>query len=350
MQIGIIGLPNVGKSTLFRTLTKKQVEISNYPFCTIDPNVGVVAVPDQRLFKIAKLLPQAQVLPAHIEFVDIAGLVRNAHQGEGLGNQFLAQIREVNALVHVVRGFLDPNIQNTEKGINPKRDIEIINHEILMADLETVRKRLEKTNPLARSGDKSQIQELELLTKLEHALLQGKLVKDLRLSAQGQKILDDLFLLTQKPTIYLLNTDEKQPLERPKYIDLALPLRLELEIAELPTREQAVYCQELGLAQEGINALITEGFQILKLITFYTFKGGKQLRAWPISQGISAPQAAGIIHSDFEAGFIKAEVINWRKLLKAGSWQTARERGWLKTKGKNYVVQDGDIAEFKFKL
>ena len=347
MQIGIIGLPNVGKSTLFQILTKKQVAISNYPFCTIDPNVGVVKVPDSRLKKIAKLVPGIRVLPAQVEFSDIAGLVRNAHKGEGLGNQFLARIREVDAIIHVVRGFSDPNIQNTEKNINPERDIKIINSELALADLAAVQKRIEKTR---RAGeDKEKIKELEFLKKLEKYLKKRDLIKDKKFNKEEERIIHSLSLLTSKPTIQLLNCDEnRRPEENPK-IDLALPLRLELEISELPAKEQKEYRDELNLKETGINKLIRSSFKILDLITFYTIKGTKQLRAWPVPSGILAPKAAGRVHTDFEQGFIKAEVANWQELIVAGSWVKAHDLGLIKTKGKDYIVRDGDVIEFKFK-
>jgi hypothetical protein len=361
-SIGIIGLPNVGKSTLFKALTKQSVDISNYPFCTIDPNVGVVAVPDERLEAIAQVVQPEKITPTVIEFVDIAGLVKNAHQGEGLGNQFLARIREVDALCHIVRAFANEKIAHVEGQINPQRDIEIINTELIMKDLETVNKRLEKTKKQARSGDKKLAQELEVLNKIKKILEQGKLIISEQRTINNEQLIKELGLLTAKPMIYVLNStghSEQSEESRGKNSQstesfvasvpqddnpsLSLDLKSEAELSELTPEE----IQELELLPSQLDQLIKTCYQALNLITFYTITGGQEARAWTLKNGSKAPQAGGVVHSDFEEKFIRAEVINWQKLIEAGSWQTAREKGLLRTEGKEYLVQDGDVIEFK---
>jgi len=326
-SIGIVGLPNVGKSTLFKALTKQSVDISNYPFCTIDPNVGVVAVPDQQLEAIAKIVKPKKVTPTVIEFVDIAGLVKNAHQGEGLGNQFLARIREVDAVCQVVRVFVNEKIAHVEGQPEPQRDIEIVNTELIMKDLETVNKRLEKAYKQTKSD------ELKTLNKIKETLEQGKL-------APPETILE-LQLLTTKSVIYVFNIsdgDEKIP-----FSGIALNLKSESELSELSAEEQ----KELELSPSQLDQLINACYQTLDLITFYTITGGQETRAWTLKNGLKVPQAGGVVHSDFEEKFIRAEVINWQKLIETGSWSIAREKGTLQTEGKEYVVQDGDVIEFK---
>ena len=332
-SIGIIGLPNVGKSTLFKALTKQSVDISNYPFCTIDPNVGVVAVPDERLKKIAKIIKPKKITPTVIEFVDIAGLVKNAHQGEGLGNQFLAHIREVDAICQVVRVFINEKIAHVEGQPDPQRDIEIVNTELIMKDLETIDKHLKKVRKQAKS-DELETFELETLNKIKETLEQGKLPAD-------QPSLKELCLLTAKPIIYVFNvsgSDEKGPTS-----GISLDLRLESELTELSEEEQ----KELELLPSQLDQLIKACYQTLDLITFYTITGGQETRAWTLKNGLKVPQAGKVVHSDFEEKFIRAEVINWQKLVEAGTWSIAREKGILRTEGKEYIVEDGDVIEFK---
>jgi len=333
-SIGIVGLPNVGKSTLFKALTKQSVDISNYPFCTINPNVGVVAVPDKRLDEIAKIIKPKKVTPTVIEFVDIAGLVKGAHQGEGLGNQFLSHIRQVDAICQVVRNFTNGKITHVEGEINPQRDIEIINTELTMKDLETVSKRLGKT--------KKQAQELEALNQIKQILEQGKLIKDQKEILTNQKLIQELGFLTAKPTIYLFNTISDKP-PKSNHHAISLDLKTESDISELSSEE----IEEIGFASSKLDELIKASYQALNLITFYTITGGQETRAWTLKKGYRAPQAGGVVHSDFEDNFIKAEVINWQKLVDSKTWQAAREKGFIRTEGKEYLVSDGDVIEFK---
>jgi GTP-binding protein YchF len=345
-SIGIIGLPNVGKSTLFKALTKQAVDISNYPFCTIDPNVGIVKVPDERLKKIAQIIKPPKVTPTVIEFVDIAGLVKNAHQGEGLGNQFLARIREVDAICQIVRDFVNEKITHVEGEVNPQRDIEIINTELIMKDLETVNKRLEKTKKQSRTGDKKTAQEMEILDEIKKCLAQGKLILENQ-NPSMQPLLKELQLLTAKPMIYVFNVGNEAAEatvnvgHRVSHIDLNL--KSESELTELSKEEQ----KELELPSSQLDKLIKTCYQALDLITFYTITGGQEARAWTLKKDSTAPQAGGVVHSDFEEKFIRAEIINWQELIKAGNWQIAREKGLLRTEGKEYLVQDGDVIEFR---
>jgi len=362
-SIGIIGLPNVGKSTLFKALTKQSVDISNYPFCTIDPNIGVVAVPDQRLEKIAAVVKPKKVTPTVIEFVDIAGLVRKAHQGEGLGNQFLARIREVDAICQVVRVFKNEKITHVEGRPDPQRDIEIINTELLMKDLETVDKHLEKVRKQAKSDDKKSVEELAILNKIKEALSQEKtLIRQPEIMV-NQSLIKELGLLTAKPVIYVFNVSQDHStrptaslrdygLNEQKDYGLSeqseskatvFDLKTEAELSELTSEE----IQELELPSSQLDKLIKTCYQALDLITFYTITGGQETRAWTLRKGLSVPQAGGVVHSDFEEKFIRAEVINWQKLVEADSWASARERGLVRTEGKEYIVQDGDVIEFK---
>lgn len=353
-SIGIVGLPNVGKSTLFKALTKKQVDISNYPFCTIEPNVGVVAVPDERLQKIAEIVKPEKVTPTIIEFVDIAGLVKNAHQGEGLGNQFLAQIREVKVILQVARAFEDEKVAHLEGKPDPLRDIEIVNLELIMKDLETIEKRLEKIKKEAKSGDKKMLEMLEMLKMLEDWLRQGKLIneqpsirenKDYRLKPE----LRELQLLTAKPMIYVLNQktgsgNQISGMVKKTYPSIIeLDLKLEEELSELTPQE----IKELELSSSKLDQLILFCYNVLNLITFYTVAGGKEVRAWTVKKNTPIKEAAGQVHTDFQERFIKAEVVNWQKLIEAGSWPNAREKGWIRTEGKEYLVQDGDVIEIK---
>lgn len=333
LSLGIIGLPNVGKSTLFKALTKQEVNIANYPFTTIDPNVAVVPVEDERLEKVAALSHPEKILPAVIEFVDIAGLVKGANKGEGLGNQFLAQIRETNAIIQVVRCFENSDVAHLEGNINPLRDIDIINTELILKDLETIQKRKEKIKREVQSGNKELKSEFNLLEKIEKILNSGKLlVSELSEQEINDPILKNLFLLTAKKQIYLLNGPQQSiSSELIKKIE---SLKSEFFVANLSQNPQ-------------LTPLIKKAYQTLNLITFFTIVGEKEARAWALKKGTSMIEAAGIIHSDFQEKFIKAEVINWQKLLEAGGWHKAREKGWIATVGKDYLVQDGDVVVIK---
>jgi len=346
-SVGIIGLPNVGKSTLFKALTLQEVDISNYPFCTIDPNVGVVQVPDERLDKIAEMVKPQKKTPTIIEFVDIAGLVKGAHKGEGLGNQFLAHIREVDAIVHVVRSFEAADIKHIEDTLDVQRDIDIVNTELMMKDLETLEKHWEKVSSEAKNLDNKQAKkEFEVLTKIKKSLNEGKLISQLDLNEKEKELIKHLGFLTLKPVIYLINSRETdKELEMLKSLPdntIPLDLKLELEISELSSDELG----ELKLKPR-IDVLIRTCYKILDLITFYTIKGGEETRAWTAKQGTLAPKAGGIVHTDFEEKFIRAEVINYHELVEYGSWHQTRTKGLIRTEGKNYVVKDGDIIEFK---
>lgn len=357
LSVGIVGLPNVGKSTLFKTITKKQVDISNYPFCTIEPNVGVVAVPDERLEKLAIFSNSKKIVPATIQFVDIAGLVRNANKGEGLGNQFLAHIKEVDMICEVVRVFNNGDIIHVEGKIDPKSDIEIINYELILKDLDVVEKHLEKTKKEAKSGDKEKIKRAELLEQMKNELQKSALLYSLSKNEEFESIraiAQELGLLTIKPILFLFNGEKNsQNLDHIKnlrkelsFIEhfVLMDVKLEAEITELSEEEK----KELGYegSESSLDLLIKSCYNLLNLITFLT-TGEDETRAWTIEARCSAPQAAGKIHSDFEKQFIRAEVIYWRNLLDAGSLIKAKEKGLIKTEGKEYLVKDGDVIEFK---
>lgn len=330
MKAGIIGLPNVGKSTLFHLLTKQKVTIANYPFATIDPNVGVTLVPDERVEKLAQMSNSAKTIPAVIEFYDIAGLVKGSYKGEGLGNQFLSHIREVQAIIHVVRLFKAPDILHVEHEVNPIRDIDIINTELILKDLETVSKRREKLEGEARTGKAEAVHNLAILKRVEDAFNNQALASGLGENILSEPTIKELFLLTAKPQIYLLNGNEEEILD------------------ELKTRLASLSDYIVADLNEGkgVSNLIGKAYGVLGLISFLT-TGEDETRAWTIKKGVKAPEAAGVIHTDFEKRFIRAEVIGWEKLLEAGSWQKARQKGWLRVEGKQYEVQDGDVIEFK---
>ena len=365
MKLGIVGLPNVGKSTLFNSLTKAGAESANYPFCTIDPNVGVVAVPDQRLKLLGDLYHSKKVTPAVIEFVDIAGLVKGASKGEGLGNQFLSNIREVDAIVHVVRCFEDSNVIHVDGSVNPLRDIETINLELIFSDLEILERRIAKVAKGARM-DKAQGKELEMLNRVKERLEDGKL-------AIGFETLDEdeaewfgaLNLLTAKPVIYAANVGEEDLADDGAnnsgvaavrgYAEetgsevFVICAQIEEEISELDDEEKQMFLDDLGLQESGLEKLIRASYHLLGLMSFLT-SGEDETRAWTIRQGTKAPQAAGKIHSDFERGFIKEEVVNYKDLLDQGSLAAAREKGLVRMEGKDYVVQDGDVILFRFNV
>ncbi len=344
LKIGIVGLPNVGKSTLFKALTKKAVDIANYPFCTIEPNVGVVSVEDERLNKLHKLFPTAKKIPAIVEFVDIAGLVRGASKGEGLGNKFLANIREVDAILEVVRIFENEKIIHSENKVDPKRDMEIIETELALADLETIEKRLLKLEKEVRSKkNKEFLKEYDLLNKIKQPLLEEKLISNLGLNKEEKKLIKHLNFLTIKPILYLFNYSGNLPKDISFTQDkdyLFLDIAAEEELSSLSEEEQ----NELGFKAE-ISKLIKKSFNLLELISFFTV-GDDEVRAWEIKSNSKAPQAGRAIHTDFENKFIRAEVINWQEFLEIGSWQKAKEKGLIKSQGKDYVVQDGDIIQF----
>jgi len=347
LSIGIVGLPNVGKSTLFNVLTKKKVEASNYPFCTIDPNVGVVKVPDERLEKIAKVSQPAKIIPTFIEFTDIAGLVKGAHEGEGLGNQFLSHIRECDAICEVIRDFKDPNIIHVEGEINPASDQETINMELIFADLKTVEKRLEKVVKELKGNNKEAQKQKEILENIKNILDQGKAVREMTFKDDDLLFVKSLNLLTIKPIIYALNSDEPDQEVNFNWDGeiIKINVKMEEEIASLPEEEQAEYLQELNISQSGLDKLISTSYKLLGLETFFT-TGKDETRAWTIKKGTKAPQAAAEIHTDFEKGFVRAEVINWEKFIEAGNEIKAKELGLMRTEGKDYIVKDGDICNF----
>ncbi len=347
LSIGIVGLPNVGKSTLFNTLTEKQVPAENYPFCTIEPNVGVVEVPDERLGQIAAISKPAKVIPAAVEFVDIAGLVKGASEGQGLGNQFLAHIRDCQAICQVVRAFANDNIVHVSGKINPEEDKDIINLELILADLATVSKRLEKLTKEAKAGDKKVIAYKDLIAKVKTHLEAEKPARDLILNEEEALSLRDLNLLTLKPIIYVLNVDDTTTAVDLKENAQVIPLniKLENEIAALPVEEQKEYLETMGLKQSGLDKLIRAAYATLGLISFFT-TGSDETRAWTVKKNTPAPLAAGVIHNDFIKGFVRAEVIDWQNFIKAGGEQRAKELGLMRIEGKDYLIQDGDICNF----
>ncbi len=365
MKLGIVGLPNVGKSTLFNSLTKAGAESANYPFCTIDPNVGVVPVPDPRLKKLAALYDSQKITPAVIEFVDIAGLVKGASKGEGLGNQFLSNIREVDAIVHVVRCFDDPNVIHVDGSIDPLRDIETINLELIFSDIEILERRIAKTSKGA-FNNKELAKEVELLKQIKSRLEDGKLARGMELEDEDQiAFVDSLNLLTWKPVIFAANVSEDDVADDAAsnpYVQkvrefakengcevFVICAQIEEEIAQLDDDEKAMFLEELGLMESGLDKLIAASYRILGLMSYLT-AGVTETRAWTIRMGTKAPQAAGKIHSDFERGFIRAEVVNYQDLLDCGSYNAAKEKGLVRSEGKEYVIKDGDVVLFRFNV
>lgn len=362
MQIGIVGLPNVGKSTLFNALTSsKGAEAANYPFCTIEPNVGIVEVRDPRINAIAEIVKPEKVIPAAIEFVDIAGLVKGASKGEGLGNKFLASIREVNAICHVVRSFEDKDITHVDGSVDPKRDKETIETELILSDLEAVQKRIEKSAGNARSGDKDKIAEIEILKKIEASLNEGKPAVKTDLSDKERIIAKSFFLLTNKPIVYAVNIAEEsladfdaEQLKAEMGLDatdqlVAVSAKIEQDLHDLSQEEAAEYLKDLGVDSSGLDNLIRASYAALGYETYFT-AGVKEVRAWTITKGMTAPQAAGVIHTDFEKGFIRAETIAYNDFIAHNGEHGAKEAGKMRQEGKDYVVKDGDIMLFKFNV
>lgn len=363
-KCGIVGLPNVGKSTLFNALTKTAAaEAANYPFCTIEPNVGRVSVPDERLTTIAKIAGSAQIIPTQLEFVDIAGLVRGASKGEGLGNQFLASIREMDAIIHVVRCFEDGNVTHVEGAVGPQRDIEIIQTELMIADLESLERRKLTLDKKARSGDKEAKETLELVNRALDALAQGKLARTIDIKEEEKQSFKQLQLLTGKPVLYVCNVNEQDAKSGNQYTEqvasnaaqedsraVVISAAIEAEIASLASEEEKVeFLQSIGLQETGLSRVIHEGYKLLDLITFFTV-GPKEARAWTVKRNARAPEAAGVIHSDFERGFIRAETIAYEDFTALGGEHNAKSAGKLRLEGKEYIVKDGDIFHFRFNV
>lgn len=360
---GIVGLPNVGKSTLFNAITAAGVEAANYPFCTIDPNVGVVAVPDPRVDELTRLYQPAKVVPSTIEFVDIAGLVRGASKGEGLGNQFLAHIREVDAIAHVVRCFEDPNVVHVDGSINPRRDIEVVEAELIFKDLETVEKKMTEAEKRAKTGDKKQRAEADFSARLKKHLYEGRLARYLTLENDDERLwLREMHLLTIKPVMYVCNVHENEVTGSNSYVDevrqialkenakvVVVSAAVEAEVAQLPKEERRDFLESLGLSESGLDQVIHEGYDLLHLLTFFT-AGPKEVHAWTVPKGTLTPQAAGTIHSEFEQGFIRAEIMKCEDLFQLKNEQAVKDRGLLHVEGRDYAMEDGDIVYFRFNV
>lgn len=363
LKCGIVGLPNVGKSTLFNCLSNAKAQSANFPFCTIEPNVGVITVPDERLNKLADLVDPENVQPTTIDIVDIAGLVKGASKGEGLGNKFLGNIRETDAIIHVLRCFKDENVVHVDGSVDPVRDKETIDYELILKDLEAVEKKLEKVGRAARTGDKEAQKTAELLKIYQKHFEDGKPARSIELADEEKEVVKDLFLLTDKPVLYLCNVDEAGLAEDNEFVKsvkelvkdegaevLKVAAGLEADIAELEDpEERQMFLEDAGLEEPGVNKLIKAAYRLLDLQTYFT-AGKKEVRAWTIKKGMTAPQAAGVIHTDFERGFIKAEVIKFEDWINYGSEQAVKEAGKMSMEGKEYIVKDGDVMHFKFNV